>query len=459
MMMQNVLAHVSPRAGITRERSTLTKKQDKSNFETILDNSIGTKITKDTKVTSKTEAKNAEITSVDSSDLKSKPTKVNEKVFTQTSEDQSKKGDESTFITSIAEQVLAMLDQIRSTIMESLELTSEELDQMMEELQLDGIDLLDPQAIKQLVLNNSGATDYTAILLDEQLGDTFRSLLMAVDDIKKEVYTELSHNEIEQTIKKFAMDISDNEEIIVDNKIETVQVDTDGTKDRNTSVETAKDTSMFRVVNESLDNIDREHLITSSNNPNPADSKEQDESSDKTDGFEAFLDKLNAHYEKPMVEITKDNVRLYNIKEIAQQIIERVTVMNKPGQTTMEIQLYPEHLGKVNLTLSSNEGVVSARFVVQNEPAKEAVEGQMITLKENLDQQGIKVESIEVTVASYTFDQNSQSDDRNNMQQNKDGKGHKITFEEAVAMSEESAAEDTISHIEGISGYNINYKA
>ena len=78
-----------------------------------------------------------------------------------------------------------MFEQIRSAIMEALNLTSEELDQMMEDMGLNTMDLLDPNTIMELVLNKYGATDSTAMLLNEQLADTFKNLLMAVDDIKK----------------------------------------------------------------------------------------------------------------------------------------------------------------------------------------------------------------------------------------------------------------------------------
>ena len=65
-----------------------------------------------------------------------------------------------------------MFEQIRSAIMEALNLTSEELDQMMEDMGLNTMDLLDPNTIMELVLNKYGATDSTAMLLNEQLADT-----------------------------------------------------------------------------------------------------------------------------------------------------------------------------------------------------------------------------------------------------------------------------------------------
>ena len=187
---------------------------------------------------------------------------------------------------------------------------------------------------------------------------------------------------------------------------------------------------------------------------------EADQEVASTDGFEVFLDNLSNNYEKPTALFTQDTARLVDIKEIAQEIIESGRVMAKPGQTTMELQLSPEHLGKVNITLTSNnEGLMTAHFVVENKLAKEAVEGQMFTLKENLAEQGIKVENIEVTIAEYSFDQNSQFENDNSMMRKKSNNTNKITFEEAVAMNEETQEAADNNYIAGVMGSNIDYTA
>lgn len=352
----------------------------------------------------------------------------------------------------LARQILAMLGQIRNTIMEELELTPEQMESMMDYLGHKLTDIADPQAIQQLVLLDSGVTDPTAMLLDEQLGNTFQGLLVKVEDVKNEVFPKLTDDEIKQLFEQIMG--SDNNDVLtetVDNEhlqplfnFKKAEDESEGGKERNIKSD---------AVSEDNSIIDHRHKVEAKDNSDLSDTNGNKE------GFEAFLDNLSANYEKPIVELNNDNVRLYDIREIAQQIIDQIRMTINPEQTTMELQLNPEHLGKVNLTISSKEGAVTAHFVVQNELAKEAVEGQMITLKETLDQQGIKVESIEVTVASYTFDQNSSSDEANQMMQKKQSTGHKITFEEAVAMSEEPLNEEDIVNHSGITNYTINYKA
>jgi len=68
--------------------------------------------------------------------------------------------------------------------------------------------------------------------------------------------------------------------------------------------------------------------------------------------------------------------------------------------------LHPASLGNVALNLTSKDGSVSAQFTAQSEAVKAALESQLQVLKENLEQAGVRVTSVEVTVGSHAFEQN-----------------------------------------------------
>ncbi|TAH67481.1 MAG: flagellar hook-length control protein FliK [Anaerolineaceae bacterium] len=354
-------------------------------------------------------------------------------------------------------QIMTMLGQIKNVIMEELELTPEELDTMMADLGLELSDLTNPQAIMQLVMADKGSSDPFALLMDEQLGDSFKNLLASVNDIVREANLKLTDEEIKLIVQESSeSDVS--QAIIGADESETLQPLVGSKQAEDETAEGKDKVIRYQARSEDSQISDLRPVIVAKGESDLKDNNDHKAESDRTDGFEAFLDKLSTNYNNPSLEFTNDNVRLYDIREIAQQIIDQIRVIIKPEQTTMELQLNPEHLGKVNLTISSREGVMTAHFAVQNDLAKEAIEGQLITLKDTLAQQGIKVETIEVTVASYTFDQKSPSDDAEQMMHKKQKSGHKITFEEAVAMSEEPLEEaETI--LTGTTGYTINYTA
>ncbi len=464
--MQNVVAQTTGIIGITYDFSTTAKSTKGSNFDSYLDNSIKGKDNSQTVKKAKAASDKVE-TSVNkplSESKESKNLKINNK---KTSED---------IDTSSAELVLSVFDQIQSIIMNELNLTPEELDSMMTEMGVTLTDLSKPQVIMEMLLKDKGLTDPMEILLDEELQNTFQKLLASVEDIEQQIPPDMTQEDIKEILTQSEIksgkqsETVDFDSLAVDNEEQQAPVLNDS--DMPIDIQESKlKVETQQVISEDSDNknqgiatMDKSDLTDTDNNDlantkDLSDTKSSDSITYEIEGFEAFVDNLSTYYDKPIVEFTDDSIRVYDIRDIAEQMVEKIRVMAKPGQTTMELQLYPEHLGKVNLTVSSREGVMSAQFVVQNDMAKEAVESQMVILKENLAEHGIKVDTIDVTVGGYSFNQNKQSGDDNQATRKKADIGRKITFEEAVAMSEEDVESDNSNYVIGTIGNSINYKA
>ena len=83
----------------------------------------------------------------------------------------------------------------------------------------------------------------------------------------------------------------------------------------------------------------------------------------------------------------------------------------------MEMQLNPEHLGKIYLEITSKDGTVSAHLTAQNEVVKEALESQIADLKQNMNQAGVKVDAVEVTVGGHEFERNLEQNAKQEEQQ------------------------------------------
>ena len=92
--------------------------------------------------------------------------------------------------------------------------------------------------------------------------------------------------------------------------------------------------------------------------------------------------------------------------DLIEQFAENVKATVAENASSMEMQLNPENLGKVYLQISSEQGSVRAQIAASNEAVKAALEIQVAELRETLEQSGIKVDSIEVTVASHEFERN-----------------------------------------------------
>ena len=133
---------------------------------------------------------------------------------------------------------------------------------------------------------------------------------------------------------------------------------------------------------------------------------------------------------------------------IVNQVVEQIKVTMGREMTNMQLQLNPESLGKVLVSVTSNHGVMTANFTVQSEEAKEALQSQMFALREALESRSLKVDAVEVEVSDFTFSQSSQADSQNQKEFEK-GSGRRFRFSPD---GEEDGADSQDSVVSGSQG-------
>lgn len=112
---------------------------------------------------------------------------------------------------------------------------------------------------------------------------------------------------------------------------------------------------------------------------------------------------LNSHITKLSLNKTVDFSKVMGEKisqeqQILNQIKEGTQSQLSKGSSSVNIILRPEHLGKVNVNIVSNNGVVSAQFTAQSQQAADALNKNIDTLKQNLIDQGLKISEVSVRV-------------------------------------------------------------
>ncbi len=83
---------------------------------------------------------------------------------------------------------------------------------------------------------------------------------------------------------------------------------------------------------------------------------------------------------------------------LLEQIAKKMSAVAHKAGDEVSIQLSPEHLGKVRVTLEMKEGGMSARIAVENDAVRQQVEANLSSLKDSLENQGIKLQGLEVSV-------------------------------------------------------------
>ena len=107
-------------------------------------------------------------------------------------------------------------------------------------------------------------------------------------------------------------------------------------------------------------------------------------------GQPAVTDTVQVENQQPVSQARTDY-------HITQQIVEQARLIRNAENTEMVIKLNPRHLGDLTLKVAVNSnGGVTATFHTDNAQVRALLETSMIQLQKELNDQGIKVDSVEV---------------------------------------------------------------
>jgi len=171
-------------------------------------------------------------------------------------------------------------------------------------------------------------------------------------------------------------------------------------------------------------------------------------------------------------ELVETVTRYVNVdeNEIVSQITESIKVNYQDDTTSLEMQLHPASLGTVNMQVSSTNGIVTAHIIVQDEAVKSALEGQLLQLQQTFEEQGHKVEAVEVSIANYDMNQQGGKDNRQNDGERKEKESFRVSGSRrrinlgdfaniGEADSDETEAETIARDMMARSGNTLDYMA
>ena len=185
--------------------------------------------------------------------------------------------------------------------------------------------------------------------------------------------------------------------------------DTNGTKDQNTD-QKAKNT-------ENTENT--EQVVKSETAAVKAQTTPLVQESDFNQHLNSHAVKLNG--EQHLSEIknlssTKATSQVVKPSEIINQVVDKAKVVIGLEKSEMIIDLKPEHLGKLSLKIITEQGIVAAKFMAENQQVKEVLESNMQLLKDSLQKQGISIEGVSVQIADRnrnSYEQQRSSEGKN----------------------------------------------
>lgn len=319
-----------------------------------------------------------------------------------------------------AKEVLgAAAEEMLKQVADTFGMTVEELTQRLEAFGMSTMDLLNPEQLSSLLLELAGTQDTMELLTNEGLYTDYSQIMGQQKELLAEVGQDLqiSEEQLEQMLTR----LGDGQEKLMEPASGAEELPVDDTSDHpmvEISVDTAENIEETEHSQKD-DALDVSTHVTLQEN-NAGTKVQESDAGAKTGGNH------EQHSEKGSEQT--GNLLLQNLKlegmqpeanaaqtgtvwdadtqDIMRQIMDYMKIQVKPDVSDMEMQLHPESLGTLQIHVSSKGGVVTANFITQNETVKAALESQMVQLKENFAEQGVKVEAIEVTVQTHQFDRN-----------------------------------------------------
>lgn len=352
-------------------------------------------------------------------------------------------GSEEATDVEAAERAAGILNQVAEVVKDILGLSEEELNQFLEQLGISNLELINPETLQNLVLMANSEQDAVVLLTDAELLSKVNELISQVEQILQEAGVTSE----ELLIAMEAPDFGALLEEAMGNQ------QTDEAEENGVSI--AVDKNPFAETAETENNSKVELHVES----NSAETPGKDQNTDSSTNVEQFENQFLQNLQQAAQEIgeitgQKDMVQM--IREVAEQILEKIKVSVTAETTSLEIVLTPEELGRVNLTVSAEQdGTMKAKFVTENELAREAIERNLVQFKEMLQEQGLKVDTIEVTVGNFEFDKNGQANE-SSQEDKKDGNRSFITDEE-IAQKEET--DELAQHFFEGGESTVNYMA
>lgn len=353
------------------------------------------------------------------------------------------------------EQIETVVTEVKNVLKEKLGVSEEELVYVMEELGLTVLDLSEPTKVTQLVMELTGSQDGSELLVNQdfqtlmsQITELFGQLTEGLNLTTEELQqlskqlTEMQQNIVVEEVPE-QVQTENFSEVEVKTEIEpgtelqdnVVLAETEETVTQSklkTEEKTVSDTAK-QVETEVTKEVDEKILVKQRENVTEEDTSEEsnsDESKQKTAtaesdvkpqaetkgqqtqvSFQTTTQTINNGQTVEVVQtVTQSQI---DVESILRQISQMTRISVTQAQSSIEMQLNPENLGKVYLQVISKDGAITAQIAAQNEAVKEVLESQIAVLKENMNQQGMKVEAIEVTVASHEFERNLEENQGN----------------------------------------------
>lgn len=286
------------------------------------------------------------------------------------------------------EKVNDAVQNVKDTIKEELDVSDEDIAKAMEVLGITDNDLLSVVKVTELVSALTGADSIT-LITDDDMSGKLTSVLDAVNTAQEDI-ADMLNTDVDDAVLVVRTDA-------------VVKKDTDATVVKNTDSSITDNQSVSET--ESLSDVLATKVTAQGSSKHEESTGEHTgEQNHNTQSYGGVADSIIQSMKDSFADIVTEDTSRVSEADIVNQVIDQIKLSSGRELTSIEVMLNPERLGSVHVTVTAKNGILSAQIAAQNEQVKTALENQVTALKENFQNQGIKVEAVEITVMTHQFE-------------------------------------------------------
>ena len=369
--------------------------------------------------------------------------------------------------------------EVKELIEEAFGVSEKELEDVMALIGMTFTDLIDPQNFVQLTVELTGVDSATELLTSDTFKQLFENITNLIEDLADTLNVDVSDLsnllnegnlddmtfenflkpqlfEGEETLDADMSDASkDNAQVLINTvpvadelnvsniNVEKTVVETVGnaaevsgeaakesvSQENNSSVLVDGEDENTNISNVAMTETDSDETQTGADQKGrsgvmelPAPDRAPTENVVTPQPTTTFQTVVNQTTGAQVVQMTQTYVNAQNVIE---QFVTNVSTNFTAETTDLTMQLNPENLGRIYLHVSEQQGQITAKIAVENEAVKEIMAAQMTAVKESLQQSGVKIEAVEVSVGTHKFEKE--------LEEGNHDRGEEKAFEEQEA--------------------------
>lgn len=272
--------------------------------------------------------------------------------------------------------------QLTEDIAQALGISPEALGQILQQMQMTVYDLFNPAKFKALMQEALNVTSSMDLLVSESSLEKLQKVVEVLTSVAEEVTKLEDGNKLK-------------------NALNTSTETEDGNESQNLTIRLMNSLSTTPTANTSTSS-DGSLGGMATTGANTLTQSTLSENLDST--FQGILNQVVTQKTETIVmngTITTIFTEV-TAKDVLDQIVTGMKVQVNEGNSKVVLQLNPENLGKIALSISHEKGVITGQFVAESEAVKKIIESNLNQLKTQLQSQGINVDSLKIVVGDST---------------------------------------------------------